>query len=243
MENHAYADDQQLYLHCHPLQAAAAVSRFVSCFNEIESWKQSNRLKLNTDKTEIMWLGTRHSHQRLQHAHAKHICLGDSEIKFSSTVRNLGIVFDSELNLKAQANSVTKSCFYQIRQLKSIRRLVSVDAAKTLVNSFISSRVDYCNSLYYGANDGVHKKLPLVLNAAASLITGQPTSEHISSTLHELHWLLRVPRRVDYKVASLTRRCMFGQGSQYLSDHLSLVNSLQGGLIFAQQTVVILSFL
>jgi hypothetical protein len=186
----------------------------------------SNRLKLNTDKTEIMWLGTRHSHQRLHHAHVKNIRLGDSDIKVSNTVRNLGIIFDSELNLVAQAKAVTRSCFYQIRQLRSIRRLVSVDAAKTLVNSFISSRVDYCNSLYYGVNDGVHKKLQLVFNAAARLITGQRRSEHITRTLNDLHWL-RVPQRVDYKIASITRRCMLGQGPQYLSDHLTPISSIQ----------------
>jgi hypothetical protein len=88
--------------------------------------------------------------------------------------------------------------------------------------------VDYCNSLYYGVrvSDGVHKKLQLVFNAAARLITGQRRSEHINRTLNDLH-LLRVPQCVDYKIASLTRRCMLGQGPQYLSDHLTPINSIQ----------------
>ena len=126
------------------------------------------------------------------------------------------------MKLVSQANAVTKSCFYQIRQVRSIRRLVTVDAAKTLVHAFVSSRVDYCNSLYYGATEGVHKKLQSVLNAAARLVTGQRRHEHISSSLRDLHWL-SVPQRIKYKVASLTRRCMMHQGLQYLADHLRIM--------------------
>ena len=79
------------------------------------------------------------------------------------------------MNLKSQANSVIRSGFYQLRQLKTIHRFLTFDAAKTLVNEFISRRVDYkyCNSLYYGTTDAVHKKLQSIMSAAARLITGQ----------------------------------------------------------------------
>ena len=169
-----------------------------------------------------MWLGT---HQKLQQTDVTHIHLGNNKINVSSSVRNLGFIFDKELKLVSQANAVTKSCFYQIRQLRSIRRLVTTDAAKTLAHAFISSRVDYCNSLYYGVGGEVHKKLQSVLNAAARLVTGQHQHEHISSTLKDLHWL-RVPQRVTYKVASLTRSCLLQQGPKYLRDQLIPTRSI-----------------
>ena len=55
--------------------------------------------------------------------------------------------------------------FHQLRQLRSIRRSLSLDAAKTFVHSLISSRVDYCNSIFYGATDVVVRRLQSVLNA------------------------------------------------------------------------------
>ena len=145
---------------------------------------KSNRLKLNADKTDIIWLGIR---QKLGQVSKHSIRLGDAEIVASKTARNLGVVFDSEMKLIAQANSVVKSGFYQLRQLKTIRRLLTTDAAKTLVHAFVSSRIDYCNSLYYGATDTVHKKLQSVMNAAARMVTGQRRSDHISETLRNLH--------------------------------------------------------
>ena len=59
LNNHAYADDQQLYNHCLPRDAEKVINIFTLCFNEIETWMKVNRLKLHADKTEIIWLGTR----------------------------------------------------------------------------------------------------------------------------------------------------------------------------------------
>ena len=42
---------------------------------------------------------------------------------------------------------------------------------ETLVRAFVSSRLDYCNSLLYGINDGLLKKLQAVQNAAACVTT------------------------------------------------------------------------
>ena len=87
-------------------------------------------------------------------------------------------------------NNITRSCFYQLRQLRSIRRSLSTDAAKTLVHSLISSRVDYCNSIFYGATDIVVRRLQSVLNAAARLISNRRKFDHITPVLRDqLHWL------------------------------------------------------
>ena len=66
-----------------------------------------------------------------------------------------------------------------------IRRCVSQDAAKALVHAFISSRVDYCNSLLFGATDQVIRRLQAVMNAAARLIVGLRRSDHITPALRD----------------------------------------------------------
>ena len=61
----------------------------------------------------------------------------------------------------------------------------------TLVHAFISSRLDYCNSLLYGVGDGLLKKLQDVQNAAARVVTvtGTKKFDHITPVLRDLHWL------------------------------------------------------
>ena len=56
---HAYADDLQTYVSCNAVDQSAAVTQVLACIDDIGNWMSSNRLKLNADKTEFIWLGTR----------------------------------------------------------------------------------------------------------------------------------------------------------------------------------------
>jgi len=82
-------------------------------------------------------------------------------------------------------------------------------AARTLIQAFISSRLDYCNSLLYGVSDNLIRRVQSVQNAAARLLTGARRHGHISSVLRQLHWL-PVQRRVDYKLACFVFSCLSG---------------------------------
>jgi len=50
-------------------------------------------------------------------------------------VRDLGVILDSKLTMKNLVDSVVRRCFYQLRQLQSIRRSLTLDAAHTLVHA------------------------------------------------------------------------------------------------------------
>jgi len=80
---------------------------------------------------------------------------------FSSTVgvvgsaRHLGVVIDSRLSMADHVASVCRSAYYHLRQIRPTLDTLSRDAAKTLVQAFISSRLDYCNSVLYGVTDNL----------------------------------------------------------------------------------------
>ena len=57
---HAFADDTQLYDHCRRDEVTSAVPRLENCIEEVSDWMSANRLKLNADKTELLWAGSRH---------------------------------------------------------------------------------------------------------------------------------------------------------------------------------------
>jgi len=88
-------------------------------------------------------------------------------------------------------------CFWQLRQLRLVRSSLTSDTAKTLVHAFVSSRIDYYNSLLYGVSDGLLRKLRAVQNAAARVVTGARKFDHITPVLRELHWL-PVRQRIKY---------------------------------------------
>ena len=84
---------------------------------------------------------------------------------------------------------------------------MSSDAVKTLVQAFISCRLDYCNSLFYGITDALMSQLQSVQNAAVRLVSGTRRYDRITPVLQELHWL-PVRRWVDFKMATLASQLM-----------------------------------
>jgi len=70
----------------------------------------ANRLKLNEDKTQFMWFGTR---QQLDKISIWEINLPSSVIKVDQTARDLGVILDSRFSMSDHINSLSKSCFYQ----------------------------------------------------------------------------------------------------------------------------------
>ena len=93
------------------------------------------------------------------------------------------------------------------------------------MHAFISSRVDYCNSLLFGATDQVIRRLQAVINAAARLIVGLRRSDHITPALRDtLHWLI-VKQRIVYKIALLVYKCWHGMAPSYLSDYCTALTA------------------
>ena len=87
----------------------------------------ANRLKLNTDKTQIILLGTR---QQLVKVKRKSVSLDGVDIPFSDDDTCLGVVFDNELKFCTHIKRLAGKCFYHLHHMRSVRRSLSVDAAK-----------------------------------------------------------------------------------------------------------------
>ena len=147
-----------------------------------------------------------------------------SRVHVLDAARNLGVLFDSQLSMSAQVSAVCRTGYYQLRQLRPLVRCLSEDAVKTVIQAFINTRLDYCNSLYFGIADGLMSRLQSVQNAAARLVTGVRRCEHITPVLRQLHWL-PVRRRVEFKISTLVYRSLAGTAPVYLADECTLVTA------------------
>jgi len=103
------------------------------------------------------------------------------------------------------------------------------ESLKILVHAFVTSRVDYCNSVLASAPKMINDELQRVLNAAARLISFTSKYDRgLSALLHdELHWL-EISQRVQYKLAVTVHRCLRNQAPTYLTDYCVLVSDIAG---------------
>ena len=88
---HSFADDSQIYLHCPLSGVSSAVRKLEDCISEVGHWMSANRLKLNADKTELLWVGSRHKLATFVGC-APSLQLGADVIRASDHVRLLGVI-------------------------------------------------------------------------------------------------------------------------------------------------------
>ena len=133
---HAYSDDTQVYVSTLAEDHSEAVDRLTSCIIRVRDWMARNRRKLNEDNTQVIWLGTR---QQLDKVMVQTLELQNATVSFSSVVNDLGVLLDSELTMANQIPAHSRSCFFNLRRLRSIKQSLTPDANKTLVHAFVSS--------------------------------------------------------------------------------------------------------
>ncbi len=171
-----------------------------ACITDVRKWMLQHRLLINDTKTEFMLLVTR---QQLQKVTIDGIKVGEADIQPASMVTNLGVSQDPKLSMGQQVSKVCRNGFHQLYRLRKIRKYLSNEATQTLVHAFITSNLDYCNSLYTGMPTYLTAKLQRIQNAAARLVMRLPKFDHISGVMFELHWL-PVAYRIRYKVLLIT---------------------------------------
>ena len=213
---HLYADDTQLYL---PFSlttedADRAAQQMEFCIDDIRKWMTDSKLKLNEDKTELIVISpTRQKHK----VSIDSLTIGGCNVTSSHEVRNLGVILDDQMIMKKQIGSIVKKCHFQLREIGKIRQYLSSDAATNLIHAFITSRLDYGNSLLFGLPDVDIRRLQKVQNTAARILTRTHKYEHITPILSGLHWL-PIRRRIDYKILMLTYKCLKNLAPVYLAE-------------------------
>ena len=115
-------------------------------------------------------------------------------------------------------------CFAALRQLRSIRHLVSATVFQSLVAALVLCRLDYGNGTLVGLPAYLISRLQSVQNAAARLIFRLRRHDHITDVLVSLHWL-RVPERIVFKVAVQTYWALQGDAPQYLRQFTSVADT------------------
>ena len=199
------------------------LSKVENCIEEIKLWMYQNKLKLNETKTELMIIGTRQQKMKTGISSVK---VGDVAVTAVRNGRNLGVIFDECMNMKSHVNSICKSAFYKLKNISHIRKYLSTETTVMLVHAFITSNLDYCNSLLTGLPYSVLHKLQMVQNAAAKLVFRVRKYDHVTPLLKDLHWL-PVIYRIEFKLLLLTFKCLHGKGPEYLCTMLNPIERVR----------------
>ncbi len=137
-----------------------------------------------------------------------------------SSVRNLGVLFDSHLSFDSHISSICKTAFFHLKNIYKLRPMLSMSNAEMLIHEFMTSMLDYCNNLLGGCSARLINKLQMVQKAAARVLTRTMKDYHISPVLSTLYWL-PIKHRIGFKILLITFKALNGLAPQYLSELLS----------------------
>jgi len=139
--------------------------------------------------------------------------------------------------MECHVSMVAASCFYHLRRLSQIRRRAGKEVTTQLVIAFITSRLNYCNSVLVGFSQATLEQLQRVQNAAVRLILELNGRDHVTPGLIQLHWL-PIRYRINFKLCSIMHPYR-GQMSLYMADCVQYVvgSTTRSGLRSAESTL------
>ena len=201
-----YADDN-LGLRVFPAftKLSTLFSDVPSCLSTISKWTNTHFLKLNTTKTHVMVFGSKNFKQSVNLSG----CLDNSGslIPLSTSTKLLGAHLDDTLSFNLHISKTVSSSFIILKNVRSIRKLLTPDAAATLIHSIITSKLDQCNSLLFNVSLTNLAKLQHIQNFALRTVLNLHPRSSVTQYFQELHWLT-VDQRIHFKILTITFKCL-----------------------------------
>jgi len=139
----------------------------------------------------------------------------DTTVTLKEKIKILGITVDNHLTMDSQVSEICRSAYYHIHALWHVRPVITDEVAKTIACSFVTSRLDYANSVLYGISAKNIHRLQQVQHALAFSVLQRPISATLPIYCH-LHWL-PVQYRIQFKLTLLAFNARNNNAPLYLS--------------------------
>ena len=133
-------------------------------------------------------------------------------------LRNLTSIYGSD--------GCTSTAYYHLRKISKVRKQFNRSTTETFVNTFITSRLDYCNSLICSLPNKLLQKLQRVQNSAAKLIMLKKKRDHVTPLLKELHWL-PIKYRSEFKILVITWKILHSSAPENIVNLITQYKPLR----------------
>ena len=143
-----------------------------------------NQLKLNDDKTEALLFPFSSSLKPSTVPSLTRLLLALTTSPSLILPGTLDSFLTQKLSMKKHVIKICQTAYFKLKHISSIRRFFTEDATKTLVTSYILSRLDYCNCLFMGTPNSVIQPLQKIQNFAARLVLLVPSHHHSTPLLY-----------------------------------------------------------
>lgn len=214
VSKHIFADDYQIYLSDFPENTTACINKLNNELKKIEEWAERSQIKINAQKTQVCYFTNK---RNFDVSALPNLTFNNSILPYKTSVKNLGLIFSTDLRWREHVNMVSSSVFGILSRLWACTKFLPTEIRRRLVVSLIVPRFTYCASIYAGTYRGSWDRLNNVFNACARYIYRKTKREHISEfTFKILNSTLE--NYFTYLQCSLIHKIVYGECPSYLKD-------------------------
>ena len=136
---HFYADDTQLYITFDPKSQSSlqeSIACVEKCAMDIKIWMSKKMLKLNDDKTEVLYITSPYFQKSLPNPTLK---IDQSSITPTTSARNIGVIFDNSNQMKEHITTVCRASHFHLRNIGLFVKIVAIlymEVLKSLNNLY-----------------------------------------------------------------------------------------------------------
>ena len=127
---------------------------------------------------------------------------------------------DKNLSVKEHILLKCRKAMANFLMIHNIQKFLTKDACSTLHLGLCINHLDYVNTLFYGLPDKTISHLQRIQAMCAELTLKESKFGSTPEALAQLHWL-PTRQRINFKIATITHKCIYGTAQQYLKDLLT----------------------
>lgn len=218
-----FADDVQIYIHCKKEDLPSTISLINLDIQSISNWSAANHLFLNPSKTKAIIFASASLGKSIDLKSIQCVRVGDTDLEYSSSVKNLGVWLESDLSWVKHTNILAGRVYATLRQLRAAGSCLPLNLRIDLIRSLIFPHLDYCSLLLLGCPSYIDTRLRRLINLCIRFIFNLRGEVSISPLYIRLNWLLPVNRRLFF-LGKLIYNLLQRKSPRYLSDQLVLKN-------------------
>ena len=184
-----YADDTSISY------SSKSVDEINSAINDdlsnLKLWLEGNKLSLNVTKTQAMLIGSRAKLQNISNSDviSPKFVIDDEVVPMINEAKYLGIQIDKTLGWKEHINIIAAKISRGIGMLRYAKRYVPLSTVKTMYRSIVEPYLRYCCTVWGCCTEADLKRLQILQNRAARIVTNSAYDTHSLPLIKGLGWL------------------------------------------------------
>ena len=215
-----YADDTLIY--CTGNNITELKCNIQKCVTDVHEWYESNKLVINTSKSNVMLLTTRQMLSNMSDT-ALNVFIGNHKLPQCNSIKYLGVDIDNVLSWNLQTDSISKKLVFIISRLSRLKSVLPSQMLMYIYTSIVQPKIDYAISIWGYTTAHNINKVQRLQNRAARILTGN--FDYVNTRGIDLVnnlGLMNVIQRRDYFMLIMMFKSIHGLVPDYICDQITM---------------------